>query len=139
MIKFLKYSPLLLLLWPVSGWSQATTATSEVTYSVVKVVLMSFTATADGWDSVATKATFSGQILQARIVPDTGAIAPADNFDVSVYDPYGNDVLLGHGANADSTNATVLADSLGWVTGKLNGVVTNAGAGNKAKLYLWLR
>jgi hypothetical protein len=139
-MKWIRFIPLLLLvLWPSAVWNQTTTATTEVTYSIVKVVLMEFTATADGWDSVATKTNFSGQVLQARIVPDTGAIVPSDSYDVAIYDPYGNDILLGHGANADSSSAVVMADSLGWVTGKLCGVVTNAGAGNKAKVYLWLR
>lgn len=96
--------------------------------------------TSDGSGNVSgTTFTFvAGALKQVRITPGTGGLAPNDNYDVTVVDVSGLDVLEGGGADRDTANATALV-GLGYT---LDGVTTlevraaNMGAANTCTLVL---
>lgn len=99
----------------------------------------------------------SGTIADDGVVPDTDTVraysgkverfitdptdGPTDDYDITIKDEDGYDVLAGAGANRDTTNTEqVLASSLGIVAGdKLTFAVANAGSAKSGVAYLYLR
>jgi hypothetical protein len=59
--------------------------------------------TSDGSGASTTTLSFAGRIL--RVVTDPGATAPTDDYDVTLVDEYGLDLLMGRGVNRDTTNS----------------------------------
>lgn len=119
----------------------ATTFT-ETTFSSVKKVVCAWTADdATGSVSGTTTAVYDGKLIGLSTVPAAAGDAPTDNYDVTVTDVDGWDVLLGAGANRDTTNTEHVAEaSLGAVSGsKLTINVTNAGNSKKGTVILWIR
>lgn len=117
---------------------------TEETYGSVKKVKWAWTSAADGTVGAAavsstTTNAYNGEII--RLVTDPGATAPTDDYDIVVNDADGNDVLMGAGANRDTTNTEqVLASSLGCVANDtLTLLVTNAGDSKVGTVYLYIR
>ena len=92
----------------------AGTVTESVTTIVDHVKVVSFTCTADSSDGSypATALTGiprdarGGRLLQIMTDP-SGDTAPQDNYDITVTDSVGADLLLGVGANRDTANTEV--------------------------------
>lgn len=117
---------------------------TEETYGSVKKVKWAWTSAADGTVGAAavsstTTNAYNGEII--RLVTDPGATAPTDDYDIVVNDGDTTDVLMGAGANRDTTNTEqVLASSLGCVANDtLTLLVTNAGDSKTGTVYLYIR
>jgi len=114
----------------------------EETFSSVKKITFSWTSSAGGIVSgTSTTNAFSGEIRRLVTVPGTAGDAPDDNYNVTVVDEDGTDVLMGGGLLRDTANTEqVLASSLGCVANdKLELRVAAAGNSNKGVVYLYLR
>lgn len=98
--------------------------TNTITYQehrTVKKITMDWLSNASGAVSgTATKAR-SGQILRVVFQPDSGGTQPTDQYDVTLLDDDGMDVLAGVGANlSNAANSQVVP------------VVTDGNNGNMA-------
>lgn len=108
----------------------------------VKIVEWDWLSSAGGAVDDTTVNLYTGKIIAAITDPhDTEALAPADSYDVAIYDNRGWDVLLGAGADRDSVNVEYLLNAnLGAVSGsKLSLSITNAGDANQGKIILWIK
>lgn len=123
--------------------AQACTITEE-RHGTVKKIAWAWTSAADGTVTSAVSTTtgaYSGEVLRLVTVPASAALAPDDDYDITIKDEDGTDVLMGAGANRDTANnEQVLASSLGCVANdKLYLTVSGAGADNAGTVYLYIR
>jgi len=102
---------LALLLIPASSALSASSCTQEhFKHANLDVIEMSWTAHTDGtFASVATTWPINGSILV--VDTDPGATAPTDNYDITLTDSYGIDVMGGALANR-STSASQRSDAV---------------------------
>lgn len=116
-----------------------TVVTTEVTHATVKKIIFAWTSSAAGAADATTTAAYDGKLV--TLITDPGATAPTDNYDVVVTDADGHDVLVGQGANRDTANTELVAESLlGAVAGsKLTLAVTNAGDSKVGEVILYIR
>ena len=119
---------------------------TEETLGTVKKIKWVWVSAADGTVGAAlvgttTSEAYSGECLRLITVPATGADQPDDNYDITILDEDGVDVLIGAGANRDELNTEqVIASSLGAVANdKLKLTVSAAGAGLGGTVYLYIR
>jgi hypothetical protein len=103
----------------------------------------------DGTVSGLSTAGINGTIL--RVVTNPGATAPTDNYDVTLLDEDGIDVLAGQGADRDTANSEHFCPGVALKDGTTTGVVpvvvagpltpsvTNAGSGKTFSLILYVR
>jgi hypothetical protein len=132
-----------LVLIPAIAWAAAGTATkTETTPFAVKKIVWSWTSGTAGEGGTVTSATtasFTGKII--GLTTDPGATAPTDNWDVTITDSAGHDVLLGAGADRDTANTeNVASASLGAVAGSpLTLNITNAGDAKTGVVILWIQ
>src|SRR5690348_16833351 len=67
-------------------------------------------------DDATTDAVLDGKVLALHTVPAGGGSAPTDNYDLTILDADGLDVLAGGGANRDTAVTEIVAQaSLGAV------------------------
>ena len=118
------------------------TITEEV-FGSVKKISWTWASNSDGdaggSDEGLTSNIFNGVLQRLTTVPST--TSPTDNYDIVINDEDGTDVLMGGGANRDTTvTEQVLASSLGAVANdKLDLVVSNAGDTKGGTVHLYLR
>lgn len=115
----------------------AVTAT-ETRHTVVKKIKFAWTSAADGTASGSTTFAYDGKVELLTTVPTDG---PTDNYDLTLTDSDGVDVLGGGGQNRDTTNTEqVLGSSLGAVAGSVLTLnVTNAGNVKSGVAYVYIR
>jgi hypothetical protein len=118
-----------------------TVTTAETTYTSVKKVVFSWTSTAGGVADGTTTAAYSGALIGLTTIPAAAGAAPTDNYDITVVDADGHDVLLGTGTDRDTANTEhVAGTSLAGVAGSaLTLHVTNAGASKQGTVILYIR
>lgn len=97
----------------------------------------SWTSATGGAATLATTGSYFGEVL--ALVTDPGATAPTDNYDITITDTDGYDVMQGAGANRDTTNMeTAVPTAKSVAFGKLT--LTIAAAGDEkvgtATLYI---
>ena len=111
---------------------------TEETNGSIKSIKAEWTSDGSGDASGETEHEYSGKCLLFTTDPVDG---PTDNYDVTVLDDNGLDVLAGAGADRDTTNTEQKVETnLGAVAGgKLTFVVANAGAAKSGVAYLYLR
>ena len=83
-----------------------------------------------------------GRVIRFDTDPDGGAVAPDDNYDATLLDTSGVDVLQGQGANRDTANVeSVLFSVPMWHDGrrKLDLNISGAGAANSGVLVVWIQ
>jgi len=119
-----------------------TVTITEETYGTIKKIKFSWTSgdgAEDGTASGQTTNVYSGKIL--GLATDPGSPAPTDDYDITVTDEDGMDVLMGGGADRDTANTEyVLSASLGAVANdKLTINVAAAGTNKKGIAYLYIR
>lgn len=115
--------------------------TTEITQPSVKKIIFAWTS--DDAAGTATKTTdnvFAGKLIHFVTIPDAVA-APTDNYDITITDADGTDVLIGAGANRDTANTEqVASDLLGAVAGsKLTLNVAAAGNAKEGTVILYIR
>ena len=123
--------------------ADGTVTTTETTLGSAKKVeflWVSGTAAEAGTASTTTTAAFDGDIIGFATVPTVG-IEPTDNYDITVTDAGGHDVLMGAGADRDTANTEYVAGtSLAVAAGsKLTFNVTNAGTSKGGTAILYIR
>lgn len=118
---------------------------TEQTTGTVKKIVWEWTSNASGdvTDAPSGETTvyaYSGKV-EALVTDPDGTSAPTDDYDITILDEDGYDVLAGAGANRDTANTeTVLASSLGIVANsKLTLTVANAGDTKAGIVTLYLR
>lgn len=98
----------LLALTAPLGAAGTVTQTHATTGNIRKVV---FTCTGDASDgsfpATAISRKFEGRLIQ--LITDPGTTAPTDNYDITLVDGNGLDVLQGVGANRDTANTEAAA------------------------------
>lgn len=118
---------------------------AERRHTSVRKITWAWTSAADGSAGGSggggqTSAAFDGVLERLVTVPD-GVAAPTDNYDITITDEDGVDVLVGAGANRSATvTQQVTTASLSAVAGdRLTLNVTNAGNAKAGTVHLYLR
>lgn len=122
-------------------------AAGTVTVSVynigtIKKVVFAWTSgtvAEGGTASGATTVALDGMVLGFTTIP-SGAAAPTDNYDITITDAQGHDILLGAGANRDTANTEHVSTGMAGAAESLLTInVTNAGDAKQGTAILWLR
>lgn len=94
--------------------------------------------TADGQVNKTTY-KYTGEVV--RLITNPGSTAPTDNYDVTILDDDGYDVLMGAGADRDTANTEqVLASSLGvCIDSQLRLNIANAGDAKVGEVILYIK
>ena len=113
---------------------------TETTYTRVKKIKIAWVASDAGAGSAVTTNAYDGKCELLTTVP-SGTAAPTDDYDITIKDADGVDVLAGAGLNRDTANTEqVVASSLGAVAGsKLTFAVAAAGNAGAGTCYLYIR
>lgn len=100
-------------------------------------------------DATGNSGPVNGTIL--RVTTNPGGTAPTDNYDVTLTDEDGVDVLAGRGADRDTANSETFTPGVAFsdgtttsvvpvvVAGNLTLNVTNAGSGKQGSVILYVR
>lgn len=132
---------LLILLVPVLAMAKIG---SDFRVGEVSTVTCEWTSNSSGTFTDSFK--IRGTITKANFIPDKGATAPTDQYDVTITDEYGNNILEVDGTNLGSdlsgtsnvtysmTSDPVLCVS---VAGELTINVSNAGASKGGKIVIY--
>jgi len=120
--------------------AQAVTITErEIQIDGINRIIWDWTST-DAGAVVGSVTTFSysGVVVRASFIPDTGDTAPTTAYDMTIKDEDGIDVLGGLGADLTTSNSyKVFGDGLGVVRNStLTLAITNAGDANGGKVIL---
>ena len=118
--------------------------TNEHTGGPVKECRLAWTSDASGDVSgTPTENDINGVLLNAKFIPNTDADQPADEYDVTLLDTDGVDVLGGLGANLSQSTASITTplagDGLVNVRSALSLVVANAGNTKKGQVVIYWR
>lgn len=128
------------LLLPSLLGAAGTVTVAEEGFGSVKKITWTWTSTAGGAADLATVGVYTGKI-EALVTNPDGVAAPTDNYDLTITDADGTDVLSAAGLNRDTANTEiVLSASLGIVANdKLTLNVTNAGSATSGVVHLYIR
>lgn len=114
--------------------------TEYLDVSPIKKIKWAWTSTAGGAADKQTDREVFGEVIALHTIPAGGGSAPTDDYDITVTDPEGFDVLLGAGANRDTANAeSAVPTSKTVAFGKLTLNVTNAGNAKGGTAILYVR
>ena len=100
--------------------------------------------TSDGSGDATDTVTIDGVIVRLITDPAAGGAAPDDDYDVTVVDEFGLDLLDGQGANRDTavTEHVLLAGGLTtthvYHEGSCTVTIANAGATNQGQVVLFV-
>lgn len=112
------------------------TRTKEIGPSSTTYILDVTTHT-DGASSGWPFAYRSGYLQEVKVVPDGSTTQPTDNFDVTLVDTDGYDLLAGQGTDCDNASETqITLDPPIFVRDKLDFVVANGGNAKGLTVYL---
>lgn len=116
-------------------------ATTEITYTGVKKIVMPWVSDASGDAVVQTTNIYDGKIIAVAIIPGAGAVQPTNEYDLTLTDSLGIDLLLGGGADASNTTPAVINQFLTLAAAgeKLTLTVSNAGDTKEGTLVVYLR
>lgn len=111
--------------------ASSVTVTEQRDGAGIARVAFAWTSHTDGVvTGVATDGEYTGKVVALITDPAAGGSAPTDDYDITITDADGYDVLAGAGANRDTANTeTVLSASLGVVfKSTLTFAAANAGS-----------
>lgn len=121
----------------------AGTATiAETRHTTVKKIAWTWTSGTGAEGGTVTSTTTHAYDGKCELLTtDPGSTAPTDDYDITITDSDGVDVLGGGGTDRDAANTEqVLSSNLGAVAGsKLTLNVTNAGDAKGGVVYLYIR
>lgn len=116
-----------------------TVTVTETSLVNVHKIKWSWTSTAGGAASLITDRTYAGEVLAVLTDPD-GSAAPTDNYDVTITDTEGYDVLQGAGADRDTANTeTAVPAAKSIAFGQLTLNVSNAGNAKSGVVVLYIQ
>ena len=115
---------------------------SDRTRKGITVVKFDWTSAADGTATNSTTKLHSGKVLE--LATDPGSTAPSADYDITITDSDGLDVLAGQGADRHTSNTEYVIDSdsnpLGVVADSTLTInVSNAGDSKVGVAYLYLQ
>ncbi len=118
-----------------------TVTVAEERLGGLKKITWAWTSTAGGAASEVTTYPYTGSIERMVTVPAAAGGAPTDDYDITITDEDGVDVLSGAGSNRDTANTEqVAAANLGAVANdKLTLNVSNAGNAKSGTVILYVR
>lgn len=115
-----------------------TVTVTEESLGNVHKIKWAWTSAVGGAADLVTAGNYAGDVVS--LVTDPGAAAPTDNYDVTITDAEGYDVLQGAGANRDTANTEQAAPAAASVAfGKLTLNVSNAGDAKEGVAVLYIR
>ena len=114
---------------------------TETVHGSVKKIEVAWTSTAGGAADGTSSFVYDGRLIAVTTVPGAAGDAPDANYDITLTDSGGDDVLLGQGANRHTSNTEYLLEAnLGAVAAsKLTLNVAAAGSANSGTVVVWLR
>lgn len=82
----------------------------------------------------------AGSLIQAELTPDSGGTQPSDQYDLTILDTNGVDVLAGAGANLSNAASAMVVGTSVWIDqgGSLTITIANAGSAKGGTVVLWL-
>jgi hypothetical protein len=118
------------------------TITEQAHVGTVRKIIFSWVAGQGAFEGTASGTTtlaYDGKVL--GLTTDPGVGPPTDNYDLTLADSDGTDVLLGAGLNRDTTTVESVAEaSLGAVCGsKLTFAVAAAGSAAEGTAIVYIR
>jgi hypothetical protein len=119
-----------------------TVVITEERLGSIHKVKFAWTSSAGGAADATTTEYYTGSVIQAAQIPNGGGTQPTDQYDVTVVDADGVDVLNAKGANISNAATTqhVKEDELGCVANsKLTLAVTNAGNAKAGVTIVYLK
>jgi hypothetical protein len=114
----------------------------------VKSLSLAWTSDASGAVNGIPTPHISGEILRVVFAPGAGGVQPTDNYDVTLLDGDGFDILQGLGANRDNVNKEQLVPLVGdgtttnqrtFVNSPLELQVANAGDSKQGSVTIYYR
>lgn len=119
----------------------AVTVTEKKHISPIKKITWAWTSTSGGAADLITNDLYDGKLIGLTTIPAGGGSAPSANYDVTVNDSDGHDVLAGAGMNRHTSNTEhVTGTSLAGVCqSKLTLNVTNAGDTKQGTVILYIQ
>jgi len=114
-----------------------TVTVTETSIGNIHKVKWAWTSSAGGAADLVTAGVYAGRAI--ALVTDPGSTAPDDNYDITITDSEGYDVMQGAGANRDTSNtetAVPTATSVAFGTLTLN--VSNAGPAKVGVAVLYI-
>lgn len=118
----------------------SSTTFTEVTHGTVKKIKCAWVSDdTTGAVSGTTTHSYSGRFI--GLITDPGATAPTADYDITVTDTDGVDLLLGAGIDRHTSNTEFVAEAsmAGVAHSKLTFNVTNAGNSKVGDIYLLIR
>jgi hypothetical protein len=115
---------------------------TEVTHRSVKQIIWDWKSTDLGGVTSATSNCYTGRLLYVAQIPGLVAEQPTDQYDVTVTDANGVDILVGLGADLTNVANTYKSDvdGLGCVVeSKLTLTIAAAGDEKHGKTILYIR
>lgn len=118
---------------------------TEIVHRPVKKIKFAWTSDAsgnvNGGAAITTSKNLCGKIIGLATVPAAAGSAPSDNYDLTLLDADGVDVLFGGGADRDTANTEfVQSSSLGAVVeSTLELRVANAGNAKSGVAYVFIQ
>ena len=117
----------------------STTVTTRKIGDCTKIKAVWLSDDATGAVSGVIASDVVGKPMLLTTVPGTAGLAPDDNYDITITDENGIDILAGLGANRDIATTEHVIDTAGMlftVATSLTLNVTNAGNANGGTVYL---
>ncbi len=114
---------------------------TEIGLGTVKKITWAWTCSTDGDGTSTTTGVYDGKVLAVHTIPNSTGAAPTDNYDITVTDADGYDVLLGAAMNRAATEEeTIASTAVGAVaSSKLTFNVAAAGDAKKGTATMWIR
>lgn len=103
----------------------------------INKIKWTWTSATGGTASGTTSLAYTGKVYRVVTDPD-GTAAPSDNYDITITDDDGVDVLDGNGANRDTATTEAIAPAAVLVGSKLTLSVTNAGDEKAGVVYVYI-
>lgn len=117
-----------------------TVTVSESTFAPVKKIKWSWTSTSGGAADLVTTKPYYGQVIALVTIPAGGGSAPTSDYDITITDEEGYDVMQGEGADRHTSNTeTAVPAATSVAHGKLTLNVTNAGNAKSGVAVLYIR
>ena len=109
--------------------------------NAIKKITYAWTSDGSGDATATTSTEFTGSVLECITIPGSGGNQPTDQYDVTVTDADGVDVLHGNGANrSNASNEYITEANSGTVVNdKLAFAIANAGDTKSGTVILYLK
>ena len=117
-----------------------TVTLTEITFKPTKKIKWEWTSDGSGNADQITTESYYGEVLALVTIPSGGGTAPTDNYDITITDSEGYDVMQAAGANRDTANTeTAVPGSTSVAHGQLTLNVSNAGASKQGSAILYIK